>query len=79
MSWWPFSRRDERTLEQLSFAVLDTESTGLDAKKDRLLSMAAVRVEGLVVKPGDSYTTMVRSSDPGARLSEDFKQNIPAH
>jgi len=69
MSWWPFARRDDRTLEQLSFAVLDTESTGLDAKKDRLLSMAAVRVEGLMVKPGDSFATMVRSNDPGAAVA----------
>jgi DNA polymerase-3 subunit epsilon len=69
MSWWPFTRRDRTPLDGLRFAVLDTESTGLDAKKDRLLSIAAVRVEGLVVKPGDSFATMVRSSDPGAAVA----------
>lgn len=69
MSWWPFARKDDRSLEQLSFAVLDTESTGLEVKQDRLLSIAAVRVEDLLVRPGDSFTTLVRSSDPGAAVA----------
>ncbi len=69
MNWWPFASRDKTPLEGLRFAVLDTESTGLDSAKDRLLSMAAVRVEGLLVKPGDAFTTLVRSSDPGAAVA----------
>ena len=69
MAWWPFARKDDTPLERLRFAVLDTESTGLDATKDRLLSIAAVRVEGLQVKPGDAFTTLVRSSDPGAAVA----------
>lgn len=69
MSWWPFANRDKTPLEGLRFAVLDTESTGLDATKDRLLSIAALRVEGLQVKPGDAFTTLVRSSDPGAAVA----------
>jgi DNA polymerase-3 subunit epsilon len=69
MSWWPFANRDKTPLEGLRFAVLDTESTGLDSAKDRLLSIAAVRVEDLLVKPGDAFTTLVRSSDPGAAVA----------
>jgi DNA polymerase III subunit epsilon len=69
MSWWPFAGRDRTPLEALRFAVLDTESTGLDSAKDRLLSIAAVRVGDLLVKPGDAFTTLVRSSDPGAAVA----------
>jgi DNA polymerase-3 subunit epsilon len=69
MSWWPFANRDKTPLEGLRFAVLDTESTGLDATKDRLLSIAAVRVEDLLVKPGDAFTTLVRSNDPGSAVA----------
>jgi DNA polymerase-3 subunit epsilon len=69
MSWWPFVSRDRTPLEGLRFAVLDTESTGLDSAKDRLLSIAAVRVEDLLVKPGDAFTTLVRSMDPGGAVA----------
>ncbi|WBL42485.1 3'-5' exonuclease [Algoriphagus halophytocola] len=33
-----------RTLDQLSFIVLDTETTGLDTKKDSVLSFGAVKI-----------------------------------
>jgi DNA polymerase-3 subunit epsilon len=69
MSWWPFANRDKTPLEGLRFAVLDTESTGLDSAKDRLLSIAAVRMEDLLVKPGDAFTTLVRSMDPGGAVA----------
>ncbi len=37
---------NQRPLDQLSFTVLDTETTGLDVKKDYIVSFGAVKVKG---------------------------------
>ncbi len=39
-----------RGIDQLSFVVLDTETTGLDTKNDFILSFGALRIEKLSIK-----------------------------
>ncbi len=47
------------------FAVLDTETTGLDARSDRLLSIGGVAVVEGVVRAADSYECVVTGDDVG--------------
>jgi DNA polymerase-3 subunit epsilon len=52
-------------LDRARFVVFDTETTGLDLSKNRLLSIAGVGVEGLEVRLGDAFEAMVAQTDVG--------------
>lgn len=52
-------------LSELRFVVFDTETTGLDLSKNRLLSIAAVAMEGLDVELDDTFDVMVQQTDVG--------------
>ena len=57
---------DEDTLlGELPVVSLDTETTGLDVKQDRLLSVAAVRLHGNRVFPAFTFDRLV---NPGRRI-----------
>lgn len=47
------------------FVVFDTETTGLDLSKNRLLSIAGVAVLGLDVRMDDAFEAMVAQPDVG--------------
>lgn len=49
------------------YTVLNTEATGLDADKDRLLALGAIRIEGGRFGPADSYYAALQP-DPAATL-----------
>ena len=49
------------------FVVLDCETSGLDAARDRLLSVGAVAVRGGRIELGESYAAFVRQDEPSAR------------
>lgn len=51
-----------RPISQLSFVVLDTETTGLDHKKDDILSFGAVKVKGYRFSLVDSLELYLESS-----------------
>lgn len=51
------------SLQNLSFAVIDFETTGINPKKDRILQMAAVIVNG-AGEVVDSFDTVVRPTHP---------------
>lgn len=53
--------------------VVDVETSGIDARRDRLLSIGAVVVEGGRLRPGEGYEAYVRSATPSAR------ENILVH
>lgn len=48
-----FSKTQEQKIEHIRFVVFDTETTGLDTKNDRILSIGCVAIEGLKIKVSD--------------------------
>jgi len=55
---------DEKLTDTTQYIVFDTETTGLNAREDTLIEIAAVRVQG--GKIVDTFTTLI---DPERRLS----------
>ena len=58
-----------RPLEEYVYTVLDTELTGLSARKEEIVSIGAVRVRGLAIVPGESFSILVRPSIPLPKTS----------
>lgn len=58
-----------RPLEDYVYTVLDTELTGLSARKEEIVSIGAVRVRGLAIHPGESFSILVRPSIPLPKTS----------
>jgi DNA polymerase-3 subunit epsilon len=52
-------------LEDVRFVVFDTETTGLDLRKNRLLSIAGVGMRGPEIQLDDAFDSMVAQSDVG--------------
>ncbi len=50
----------ERPLPELDFVVLDAEMTGLDPRRDEIVSIGAVRIRNLRIRPADSFYTLVQ-------------------
>ena len=51
-------------LTELSAVVFDTETTGLDVSRDRVVQIGAVRVEGGRVRPEETFLTLVNPAMP---------------
>jgi DNA polymerase-3 subunit epsilon len=51
---------DETPIEQVRFVVLDTETTGLDPRRDRLITIGAVAVLGGEIVLDDSFEAMMK-------------------
>ena len=47
-------------LKDCVFTVVDTELTGLDPRHEEIVSIGAVRVRGLCIVPGESFSVLVR-------------------
>ena len=58
---------ERRPLAQTVFRVVDVETTGLDARRDRLLSIGAVAVENLKLNPGASFAVVLQSETANSR------------
>jgi len=59
-------------LNSLRFVVFDTETTGLDVRNDRMLSIGAVGVEGNIINVRDTYEYFIHQ--------EKFKaETVPVH
>lgn len=57
MKWWRCT-----PLDAVGWAAIDCETSGLDVKRDRLLSVGAVVVRGGRIQAGDPYQAIVRHS-----------------
>jgi DNA polymerase-3 subunit epsilon len=51
---------DRTRVELVRFVVLDTETTGLDARRDRLITIGAVAVRAGEIILGDSFEAMMK-------------------
>ena len=60
-------RKPEKStpLAEVRFVVFDTETSGLDLAKNRLLSIAGVAVKGLEVRLDDTFDAVIRQDDVG--------------
>ena len=58
-----------RLLDDYVYTVLDTELTGLSARREEIVSIGAVRVRGLAIVPGESFSALVRPSIPLPKTS----------
>jgi DNA polymerase-3 subunit epsilon len=59
-----FGSGEATALRAARWAVVDCETSGLDAARDRLLAVAAVRVEGGRIDLGESFSALVRQEAP---------------
>lgn len=52
----------DRPIESYEFVSFDTELTGLNPKKDQIVSIGAVRIKNLQIIPGDNFFIYVKPS-----------------
>jgi DNA polymerase-3 subunit epsilon len=55
---WFFQRTP---LSQARWVVIDCETSGLDPRRDRLLSVGAIRIRADRIELGDAFSARVRS------------------
>ncbi len=56
-------------LQEIDFVVLDTETTGTDPKKDRVVSFAALHVQGNEIKVSSAVDWRIRAQLPSSGTS----------
>lgn len=56
-------------LADARFVVMDTESTGLDVQKDKLLSIGAVAIEGGRLRVGDQFDAVLAHANADTRAT----------
>ncbi|QJT08654.1 3'-5' exonuclease [Oceanidesulfovibrio marinus] len=49
-----------KPLEEYEFAVVDTELTGLDVRRDEIVSIGGVRIRSMELDPSDTFSAIVR-------------------
>jgi DNA polymerase-3 subunit epsilon len=62
--WKRDARASDGDGDEPRVVVVDTETTGLDAERDALVSIGAVAVSGGAVRPDDSFEAVVRRDGP---------------
>ena len=59
--------REQTGLSQARFIVVDVETSGLDTRRDRLLSIGACAVEAMRLRAGENYATVLRRDETSDR------------
>jgi DNA polymerase-3 subunit epsilon len=54
------SWRDDTPVDEVRFVVLDSETTGLDAATDRIITIGAVAVQAGEIRLGDGFSMLVK-------------------
>ncbi len=62
----------ERKIEDLCFVVFDTETTGLDLKKDEALSIGAVKIENFRIDLNKSFYAILKPT-------REYNESIKVH
>ncbi len=57
-----FKNKKQSTLETTRFVVFDTETTGLNIKEDRILSIGAIALTGNIIDVGDSLEVYLKQN-----------------
>lgn len=58
---------ERQTIDQTRFVVVDVETSGLDPRRDRLLSIGGITVEHMRIAPRDAFNVVVRNEKPSTR------------
>jgi DNA polymerase-3 subunit epsilon len=79
-----FKNKQPKSIETTRFVVFDTETTGLDIAKDRILSIGAVCIVNNTIEVADSFEIYVKQDEFNAEtveihgiLKEGIIQKIP--
>ncbi len=65
--------RSNMPVENVRFVVMDTEATGLNYKKDKLISIGAICLKNDIISIADSFETLIVQHETGD------KESIPVH
>lgn len=73
----PFAQPGEQRLDAQPLVVIDLETTGLDRKRDTVLSVGAVRIERQAIVLGQSFERVLKVDVPLAATSQLFHGLTP--
>lgn len=69
-NWHYFKKLDyDRPLDEYEFVVFDTELTGLNQRRDEIVSMGAVRIRGLKIIIGETFYACIKPNRPQPKES----------
>ena len=81
--------QDDTPIDRVRFVVLDSETTGLNPRTDRIITIGAVAVEAGEMVLGDSFHALIRMSgthprspstaSPATRVAGASKKRTPSN
>lgn len=66
-----------RPIEEYDFVVFDTELTGLDSKRDEIISIGAVRIKNMQIMATETFQSYIRPQSLAPRKSTLIHQITP--
>lgn len=65
-----FKQKQPKTIDETRFVVFDTETTGLDISKDRILSIGAISISNNTIDVADSFEIYLKQDEFNAETVE---------